>query len=50
MDSLNLKPGSQVRIKVTNLVYNQTGLNDLFNLAKNIIAQIASKYIWKGIE
>jgi hypothetical protein len=43
-------PGSQARIGAANPVYNQTGFNDLFDRAEDIIAQIASKYIWKGIE
>ena len=50
MDSLNLKPGSYTRIGAANPVYNQTGPNDLFNRAKDIITQIANKYIQKGIE
>jgi hypothetical protein len=50
MDFLNLRLGSQVQIKAANPVYNQTGLNDLFNRGENIITLIASKYIRKEIE
>ena len=38
MDSLNLRPGSQARIRAANPVHNQTEFNDLFDQAKDIIA------------
>ena len=50
MDSLNLRLGSQVRIKAANPVCNQIGLNNLFNQGEDIIARIDGKYIGKEIE
>jgi hypothetical protein len=50
MDSLNLRLGSQARIKAANPICNQIGLNNLFNRGEDIIARIAGKYIGKEIE